>query len=214
MTIIEYMAQTVRKTTAINTREKRLYVSSLPADTPFLGSIVRHHWSIESMHWGLDVNLLQDKVKRKSAKAARNLDTILRMVYSIFSIWKGLRKKRSDKRKGVAELMRHVSMNFTLLMRFLGQKWNKSDFQKKITTWNPIMKIYPILNNLGKGKYVFIFILNERAVVDYVGNQHYVFNIRGNNYRLVVVVKFTIGYVFIRWVGTHKDYDKIDCSTI
>ncbi len=27
------------------------------------------------------------------------------------------------------------------------------------------MKIYPILNNLGKGKYVFIFILNERAVV-------------------------------------------------
>lgn len=50
--------------------------------------------------------------------------------------------------------------------------------------------------------------------VDYVGNQHYVFNIRGNNYRLVVVVKFTIGYIFIRWVGTHKDYDKIDCSTI
>ena len=49
---------------------------------------------------------------------------------------------------------------------------------------------------------------------DYVGNQHYVFNIRGNNYRLVVVVKFTIGYVFIRWVGTHKEYDKIDCSTI
>lgn len=27
------------------------------------------------------------------------------------------------------------------------------------------MKIYPILNNLGKGKYVFIFILNERAVI-------------------------------------------------
>ncbi|MCX4329623.1 MAG: ISAs1 family transposase, partial [Paramuribaculum intestinale] len=64
----------------------------------------------------------QDKVKRKSAKAARNLDTIQRMVYSVFSIWKGLRKKRSDKRKGVAELMRHVSMSFTQLMRFLYQK--------------------------------------------------------------------------------------------
>lgn len=50
--------------------------------------------------------------------------------------------------------------------------------------------------------------------VDYVGNQHYVFNIRGNKYRLVVVVKFTIGYIFVRWVGTHKDYDKIDCSII
>jgi len=49
---------------------------------------------------------------------------------------------------------------------------------------------------------------------DYVGNQHYVFNIKGNNYRLVVVVKFTIGYLYIRFIGTHKEYDKIDCSTI
>lgn len=49
---------------------------------------------------------------------------------------------------------------------------------------------------------------------DYIGNQHYVFNIRGNKYRLVVVVKFTVGYVLVRWVGTHEDYDKIDCSTI
>lgn len=50
--------------------------------------------------------------------------------------------------------------------------------------------------------------------VDNVGNQHYVFNIKGNNYRLVVVIKFTIKFVYIRWVGTHKDYDQIDCSTI
>lgn len=49
---------------------------------------------------------------------------------------------------------------------------------------------------------------------DYVGNQHYVFNIRGNNYRLVVVIKFTIGRIFIRFIGTHEEYDKIDCATI
>ena len=49
---------------------------------------------------------------------------------------------------------------------------------------------------------------------DYVGNQHYVFNIHGNKYRLVVVVKFTIGHIFIRFVGTHSEYDKIDASTI
>lgn len=49
---------------------------------------------------------------------------------------------------------------------------------------------------------------------DYVGNQHYVFHIRRNKYRLVVVVKFTIGYIFIRFVGTHQEYDRIDCSTI
>ena len=34
------------------------------------------------------------------------------IAFSVFSIWKGLRKKRSDKEKGVAELIRHVSMNF------------------------------------------------------------------------------------------------------
>lgn len=49
---------------------------------------------------------------------------------------------------------------------------------------------------------------------DYIGNQHYVFNIKGNNYRLVVVVKFTIGYIFIRKVCTHEEYDMLDCSTI
>ena len=49
---------------------------------------------------------------------------------------------------------------------------------------------------------------------DYVGNQHYVFNIKGNKYRLIVVIKFTIGHIFIRFVGTHSEYDKIDVATI
>lgn len=50
--------------------------------------------------------------------------------------------------------------------------------------------------------------------VDYIGNQHYVFNIKGNDYRLVVVIQFTHGYVYIRFIGTHSEYDKIDCKTI
>ncbi len=50
--------------------------------------------------------------------------------------------------------------------------------------------------------------------VDNVGNQHYVFNIKGNNYRLIVVVKFVIGFVYIRFIGTHSEYDKIDCRNI
>lgn len=122
MTIIEYESDIIRKSTGAQTSEKRLYVSSLPKDTALMGTFVRRHWSIESMHWGLDYNLLQDKVKRKTIRAARNLDTIQRMVYSVFSIWKGLRKKRSDKAKGIAELMRHMSMSFTRLLRFVCQK--------------------------------------------------------------------------------------------
>lgn len=122
MTIVEYESDTVKKSTGAHTSEKRLYVSSLPTHTPALGHFVRSHWSIESMHWGLDVNLMQDKIKRRSPKTARNLDTIQRIVHSVFSIWKGLRKKFSEKEKGIAELMRGISMSFTRLMRFLSQK--------------------------------------------------------------------------------------------
>ena len=50
--------------------------------------------------------------------------------------------------------------------------------------------------------------------VDSIGNQRYVFNIKGNNYRLVVVIKFTIGFVYIRFIGTHAEYNKINCLTI
>lgn len=50
--------------------------------------------------------------------------------------------------------------------------------------------------------------------VDYVGNQRYVFNIKGNDYRLVVVVQFRPQFVYVRFIGTHSEYDRIDCSTI
>ena len=49
---------------------------------------------------------------------------------------------------------------------------------------------------------------------DYVGNGRYVFNIKGNNYRLVAVVVFIAGLLTIRFIGTHAEYDKINSSTI
>ena len=88
-----------KKSTGIRTSKKRLYVSSLPTTTPRQRAIVRNHWSIESMHWEFDVNLLQDKIKRKSSRADRNLDTIQRIACSIFSAWRGRRKKKADKKK-------------------------------------------------------------------------------------------------------------------
>jgi len=45
--------------------------------------------------------------------------------------------------------------------------------------------------------------------VDNVGNDRFVFNIKGNNYRIVAVVIFKIKKVYIRWVGSHKDYDRL-----
>jgi mRNA interferase HigB len=50
--------------------------------------------------------------------------------------------------------------------------------------------------------------------VDAVGNDRFVFNIRGNNYRIVALIFFDVRTIYIRFVGTHKEYDRIDCSTI
>ena len=49
---------------------------------------------------------------------------------------------------------------------------------------------------------------------DYVGNQRYAFNIKGNNYRLVGKILFAQQIIYIRFIGTHREYDNIDCSTI
>jgi len=50
--------------------------------------------------------------------------------------------------------------------------------------------------------------------VDSVGNDRYVFNIKGNNYRLIALIQFIARTVYILFVGTHAEYDKINASKI
>ena len=45
-------------------------------------------------------------------------------------------------------------------------------------------------------------------------NNRIIFNIAGNKYRLVVRINFASKTIFIRFIGTHKDYDKIDVENI
>lgn len=45
--------------------------------------------------------------------------------------------------------------------------------------------------------------------VDCIGNNRYVFNIKGNDYRLVAIISFNAQKVYIRFIGTHSEYDKI-----
>lgn len=48
----------------------------------------------------------------------------------------------------------------------------------------------------------------------FIGANRVVFNIKGNDYRLIVVVEYQKGRIFIRFVGTHAEYDRIDAVTI
>lgn len=47
------------------------------------------------------------------------------------------------------------------------------------------------------------------ATASIVSNERVVFNIKGNDYRLVVAIDFEKSIVWIKWLGTHKDYDRI-----
>ena len=48
----------------------------------------------------------------------------------------------------------------------------------------------------------------------FTANNRVVFNIKGNDYRLVVLVRYDKGLLFVKFVGTHAQYDKIDASTV
>ena len=50
--------------------------------------------------------------------------------------------------------------------------------------------------------------------VDGVGNDRYVFDIKDNQYRLIALIIFKVRTVFILFVGTHKEYDKVNAGKI
>lgn len=45
-------------------------------------------------------------------------------------------------------------------------------------------------------------------------SRHVVFNIKGNDYRLVVAVAYRFGAIYIKFIGTHRQYDAIDADTV
>jgi mRNA interferase HigB len=48
----------------------------------------------------------------------------------------------------------------------------------------------------------------------FVGRNRVVFNIKGKDYRVVVAIHYPHGIVYVRFVGTHQDYERIDAGTI
>ena len=50
--------------------------------------------------------------------------------------------------------------------------------------------------------------------VSILKNSRAVFDIKGNDYRIVAAIHYEYGWVFIKFIGTHGEYDKIDANTI
>ena len=76
----------------------------------------------------------------------------------------------------------------------------------KLSRWYKWMK---------KGKYNNLNELRRKySGVDYIGNDRYVFNIGGNKYRLVVMINFKAQRAYIRYIGTHSNFNKTDCENI
>jgi len=47
-----------------------------------------------------------------------------------------------------------------------------------------------------------------------ISSKRVVFNIKGNDYRLIVDIEYKLKIVFILWFGTHEEYEKIDAKTV
>jgi len=81
-----------------------------------------------------------------------------------------------------------------------------TDCKQALLTWYKIVKhsSFKSADEL-KAEFPYVSILNQNRVV---------FNIKGNTYRLVVKFNFNEGRAFIRFIGTHSEYDKINANTI
>lgn len=55
---------------------------------------------------------------------------------------------------------------------------------------------------------------SEYPSASIIGNDRIVFNIKGNTYRLIVKMNFDYHMVWIRFIGTHAEYDKVNAKTI
>lgn len=73
--------------------EYRYFISSLPEDTELASRAIRGHWSIESMHWHLDVTFREDANAKIDKTAAQNLNIIRKWCLSILKVTELSEKK-------------------------------------------------------------------------------------------------------------------------
>ena len=111
----------------------------------------------------------------------------------------------------------HISRNGNILYLYavmriiavstLKEYWIKHpDCEQQLKSWVQEMKRAEWRNSADlKQQYRHASIINSKRVV---------FNIKGNSYRLVVDIEYRLEIVFVVWLGTHKQYDKLDIENI
>jgi len=57
-------------------------------------------------------------------------------------------------------------------------------------------------------------VITHYPMADPVGDNRVVFNIKGKKHRLVVKIHYNTGIIYIRFIGTHAEYDRINAETI
>lgn len=55
---------------------------------------------------------------------------------------------------------------------------------------------------------------NQYANASVIANNRVVFNIKGNDYRLIVAIAYRMQYVYVKFIGTHAEYDKVDATVV
>jgi len=85
--VVTIDTHTIEKNSGTEQNQTRYYITSLEEGAQTLDRISRMHWGIENnLHWTLDARMSQDSTKRKETKSARNLDSIQKLVYIIYTI--------------------------------------------------------------------------------------------------------------------------------
>ncbi|MCK5206889.1 MAG: type II toxin-antitoxin system HigB family toxin [Cyclobacteriaceae bacterium] len=94
-----------------------------------------------------------------------------------------------------------------LSKRTLREFWEKhSDSEQQLLSWYKDFKSEEFRSTTE--------LLKRFSKCRSIGLNRYIFNIKGNNYRLIVIISFELQTSWIRFIGTHSEYDKIDPLTI
>ena len=97
-------------------------------------------------------------------------------------------------------------------MRVISRKMLRDFWEKHVDAEQPLKAWFHEAKNANWKSFADIKARHRAA--DILPGNRVVFDIKGNTYRLIVRIHYNTGIVFIRFVGTHAAYDRIDATTI